>query len=214
MKKFFAISLFATLALSAFSADYTFPGWRCNDPAKFQESIAAATNLSIKCRDTILLLMIQKPVKSFAEFCTLVDSTVDELKGNADPQKVAALKIGLKKQIPCIKRLWIADAWKFCQANQSYYDVYYVCLESNAIGMTDAQAYVWLMDWLLRSQRNSPEIISRSIDKIIDIAPGLTGIDVKADLQKLNRKFSKDLLKNKAKWEPIIAKIRTTLETY
>jgi len=213
MKKFFAFSLFATLALSAF-ADYQFPGFFCNDPAKFQASIAAATKLSPKCRDTVLLRMLQKPVKSFAEFCTLVDSTVDELKGNADPEKVAALKIGLKKQIPYIKNLWIADAWKFCQANPTWYDECYVCSKHRKIGMTDAQAYTWLIDRLLKTKRQNPENVARMIDKIIDLAPGLTGIDVKADLQKLNRKYSKNLLKNKAKWEPIIAKIRTTLETY
>jgi len=80
--------------------------------------------------------------------------------------------------------------------------------------MTDAQAYTWLIDRLLKTKRQNPENVARMIDKIIDLAPGLTGIDVKADLQKLNRKYSKNLLKNKAKWEPIIAKIRTTLETY
>ena len=213
MKKFFAFSLFATLALSAF-ADYQFPVFFCNDPAKFEASIAAATRLPSKCRDTILLRMLQKPVGSFAEFCTLVDTVVDELKGNADPQKVADIKIAMKKQIPYIKNLWIADAWKFCQANPTWYDECYVCSKYRVIGMTDAQAYTWLMDRLQKSKHQNPENVSRIIDKIIDLAPGLTGIDVKADLQKLNRKYSKNLLKNKAKWEPIIAKIRTTLETY
>ena len=213
MKKVYAICLFATLALSAF-ADYTFPGFFCNDPAKFQASIADATTLSSKCRDTILLRMLQKPVNSFAEFAALVDTVVDELKGNADPEKVAAMRVGLKKQIPYIKNLWIADAWKFCQANPTWYDECYVAGKYRAIGMSDAQAYTWLIDRLLKSKRQNPENVARIIDKIIDLAPGLTGVDVKADLQKLNRKYSKNLLKNKAKWEPIIAKIRTTLETY
>ena len=43
---------------------------------------------------------------------------------------------------------------------------------------------------------------------------GTDGINVKSDLQRLNRKFSKNLLDNKAAWEPVIAKLRTTLETY
>ena len=37
---------------------------------------------------------------------------------------------------------------------------------------------------------------------------------VKADLKKLNRLFSPKLLKDKAAWEPVIAMIRTALDTY
>ena len=59
-----------------------------------------------------------------------------------------------------------------------------------------------------------PDIGAPAIDRIIDVGPTLSGVDVKGDLQKLNRKFSRFLLKDKAKWEPVIAKIRTTLETY
>ena len=52
---------------------------------------------------------------------------------------------------------------------------------------------------------------------LIDLAASVDGTDsisVKTDLQKMNRKFSKNLLDDKAAWEPVIAKIRTTLETY
>lgn len=214
MKKIFAVSLFAALALSAFAAEseYKFPGFLCKDAAKFAASAAIAPKLDIKCRDTVLQRMIQQPVNSFAEFAALVDSVVDELKGDADPVKVASLKILLKKQVPYVKVIWLADAWKFCQANPSAYDVYYVTARAKDIGMTDAQVYAWLKNYLLSSRY--PQKVELIIDKLIDLAPGLTGIDAKADFQKLNRKFSKNLLKDKQKWEPIIAKIRTTLETY
>lgn len=219
MKKIFAVSMFAALALSAFAsadtptaADYKFPGWACKDAAKFADSAAIAPRLNIKCRDTVLQRMIQQPVNSFSEFAALVDSVADELKGDADPNKVAALKILLKKQIPYCKNLWTVDAWKFCVANPSAYDRCYVTARAKDIGMTDAQVYAWLMTYLLSSQ--NPQKVELIIDKLIDLAPGLTGIDAKADFQKLNRKFSKNLLTDKAKWEPVIAKIRTTLETY
>ena len=215
MKKIFAASMFAALALSAFAAtesEYKFPGFLCKDAAKFAASAAIAPQLPQKCRDTVLLRMIRQPVTSFAEFAALVDSVADELKGDADPNKVAALKILLKKQIPYVKNIWIADAWKFCQANPTAYDVNYVISRAKVIGMTDAQTYAWLINYLLTSR--APERVELIVDKLIDLAPGLTGIDAKADFQKLNRRFSKNLLKDKKMWEPIIAKIRTTIETY
>ena len=213
MKKFFYISLFATLALSAF-ADYQFPGWRCNDAAKFQASIASAPKLSFKCRDAVMLRMIQKPVNSFAEFSALVDATVDEFKGNADPQQVSDIKISLKKQITYIKNLWITDAWKFCQMNPTHFDENFVLSKSSEIGMTNSQAYTWLMDRILKKNYQNHKIAAKIIEKIIDLAPSMTNIDVKDDLKKLNRKFSPMLIKDKAKWEPIVAMIRTALETY
>ncbi len=218
MKKIFAVSLFAALALSAFaSADtptaaYKFPGWACKDAAKFAASAAIAPNLWFKCRDTVLQHMIRQPVASFAEFAALVDSTVDELKGDTDQRQVDSLKCLMKKLIPYCKNLWTVDAWKFCEANPTQYDVLYVIHRSKAIGMSDAQTYAWLMNYLLTSR--APKRVELIVDKLIDLAPGLTGIDAKADFQKLNRKFSKNLLTDKAKWEPVIAKIRTTLETY
>jgi hypothetical protein len=210
MKKSIAAFVFAALCISAF-ADYSFPGWKCKDPAKFTASIAEAKTLYHKSRDTVLLRLLQKPVDNFTDFCSLVDTTVDSFN---DPDNAAEIKIGLKKQIPFCQRIWLADAWKFCQANPSIYDYYYVSHVANQIGMSDAQVYAWLVDHVLRMKICFPDIVSPAIDRIIDVGPTLSGVDVKGDLQKLNRKFSRFLLKDKAKWEPVIAKIRTTLETY
>ena len=211
MKKIFTVSLFAALALSAF-AEYKFPGYHCTDQAQFTAAIAEAKTPYSRCLNTILLRMLQKPVSGFAEYCALVDEVVDAEKTATEAGK-KNLKTSLKKQVPYIKNLWTTDVWKFCQANPSAFDVRFAMTKAKAIGFSDAQLYAFLTDKLMHGDY-APELVSQAIDKLAAIGPTLSGVDVKADFQKLNRKFSIYLLKNKAKWEPVIAKIRTTLETY
>ena len=214
MKKIIAFFMFAVLAVSSFAADvYKFPGWRCTDADKLAAAVAAAPNPWLKCRDSILLAMAKQKVQNYAEFCSLVDSVVEANKGTETAESVESCKNQYKKQVPFCKGIWIKEAWNFCQSKPSFYDIYFVIYKRKQIGLSDAQAYTYMVDHTLR-HNNGPQIISAIVDAIIDIAPNLTGVDVKADLQKLNRKFSKNLLTNKAKWEPIIAKIRTTIETY
>ena len=212
MKKIFAVPLFAVLALNVFAAEYKFPGYNCTDQAQFTAAAAEAKTPYSRCVNTILLRMLQKPVSNFTEYCALVDEVVGAEK-NATEAGKKSLKISLKKQIPYIKNLWTADVWKFCQANPSAFDVRFAMTKAKAIGLTDAQLYAFLTDKLMHGGY-APELVSAAIDKLAAIGPTLSGVDVKADFQKLNRKYSIFLLKNKAKWEPVIAKIRTVLETY
>lgn len=214
MKKIAAIFIFAVLAVSTFAADaYQFPGWKCTDVDKLTAAVAAAPNPWIKCRNSVLLAMTKQNVQNYADFCTLVDSIVEANKGILKEEDVEHYKNLYKKQIPFCKGIWIKEAWNFCQSKPSYFDIHFVISRRKTIGLTDAQAYAILVNHALR-HNNGPQIVSLLVDAIIDVAPNLTGVDVKADLQKLNRKYSKNLLTDKAKWEPIIAKIRTTIETY
>jgi|GEM_PF-2486693 len=214
MKKIFTVSLFAALALSA-SAAYNFPGYNCTDPAQFSAaaSAAAAENRpTSKCINTVLMKMLQTPVKSFADYCALIDSVVDA--ENIIPEaKKKNTKLYLKKHIAYYKNLWPADVWKFCQTNPSDIDLNFAIRKTKAIGMTDAKLYAYLIDRLLH-ENFQPGQAALAIDRLIAIVPTLSGVDAKADFQKLNRKYSIFLLKDKAKWEPVIAKIRTALETY
>ena len=47
----------------------------------------------------------------------------------------------------------------------------------------------------------------------ISIPAGIDNATMKKDFQNLNRTYSIGLIENKAKYEPIVAKIRTILET-
>ena len=211
MKKFFAL-LFLSISAVTFAADYTFPGWKCTDKAKITAAIAAAPDDGIKLRDSILLQLAETPPNTYAELCAIVDKTIDA----SDVKAKDYHKIAFKKQFPYYRNEFIVEAWEFCKKNPSAYDFYYVAYKAKQLNFTDLQVYAYMRDYLFK---NSPHaaLTRQAIDVLLNAAvmvDGTDGINVKSDLQRLNRKFSKNLLDNKAAWEPVIAKLRTTLETY
>lgn len=214
MKRFLIVFVSVVMAMGLM-ADYKFPGYDCKDAAKYTaaaEAAANAKNLYSKCNCLILAKMLQNPVSSFSAFCTLVDSVIDAERDIPETQK-PLLKVSIKKNICYFKKLWPAQLWEFCQANPSSIDVHFVVHRSTDLGIKDAQLYTIIISRLLHN--NIPaNYVAEALDKIAEVAPNLTGVDVKADLQKLNRKYSVYLYKDKAKWEPVIAKLRTMIETY
>lgn len=211
MKKFFAL-LFLSISAVTFAADYTFPGWKCTDKAKITAAIAAAPDDGIKLRDSILLQLAETPPNTYAELCAIVDKTIDA----SDVKAKDYHKIAFKKQFPYCRNEFIVEAWEFCKKNPSAYDFYYVAYRTKQLNFTDLQVYAYMRDYLLQNSPNAT-LARQAIDALLNAAvmvDGTDGINVKSDLQRLNRKFSKNLLDNKAAWEPVIAKLRTTLETY
>ena len=211
MKKFFAL-LFLSISAVTFAADYTFPGWKCTDKAKITAAIAAAPDDGIKLRDSILLQLAETPPNTYAELCAIVDKTIDA----SDVKAKDYYKIQYKKQFPFCRNEFIAEAWEFCKKNPSDYDFYYVAYQTKQLNFTDLQVYAYMRDYLFKNSPNAT-LARQAIDALLNAAvmvDGTDGINVKSDLQRLNRKFSKNLLDNKAAWEPVIAKLRTTLETY
>lgn len=211
MKKFFAL-LFLSISAVIFAADYTFPGWKCTDKAKITAAIAAAPDDWAKLRDTILLQLAETPPNTYAELCAIVDKTIDA----SDVKAKDYYKIQYKKQFPFCRNEFIAEAWEFCKKNPSDYDFYYVAYRTKQLNFTDLQVYAYMRDYLFKNSPNAT-LARQAIDALLNAAvmvDGTDGINVKSDLQRLNRKFSKNLLDNKAAWEPVIAKLRTTLETY
>ena len=211
MKKFFAL-LFLSISAVTFAADYTFPGWKCTDKAKITAAIAAAPDDGIKLRDSILLQLAETPPNTYAELCAIVDKTIDA----SDVKAKDYHKIAFKKQFPHCRNEFIIEAWDFCKKHPSDYDFYYVAYRTEQLNFTDLQVYAYMRDYLFKNSPNAT-LTRQAIDVLLNaavMADGTDGINVKSDLQRLNRKFSKNLLDNKAAWEPVIAKLRTTLETY
>lgn len=212
MKKFFALLSIAFAAVTLSAADYTFPGWKCTDKAKITAAIAAAPDDGIKLRDSILLQLAETPPNTYAELCAIVDKAVDASEITTKDY----YKIQYKKQFPFCRNEFIAEAWEFCKKNPSDYDFYYVAYQTKQLNFTDLQVYAYMRDYLFKNSPNAT-LARQAIDALLNAAvmvDGTDGINVKSDLQRLNRKFSKNLLDNKAAWEPVIAKLRTTLETY
>jgi len=82
-------------------------------------------------------------------------------------------------------------------------------------GWTNEETYNFVMQQF-RENNNSASVyqFGKGVEIIIKYGPIVNVTTQKADLQLLNRLASPKLLKNKAEWEPIVAKIRTALETY
>ena len=163
-------------------------------------------------RDSILLQLAETPPNTYAELCAIVDKTIDASDVKAKDYR----KIAFKKQFPYCRNEFIVEAWEFCKKNPSNYDFYYVAYKAKQLNFTDLQVYAYMRDYLFKNSPNAT-LTRQAIDVLLNAAvmvDGTDGINVKSDLQRLNRKFSKNLLDNKAAWEPVIAKLRTTLETY
>ena len=213
MKKILTVSLFAALALGAF-ADYTFPGFTKKDPALYAASAAQAKTPVVKCRDLVLKSMLEKPVKSWDDFCATVDVVVEANKGNLNEAGVAFAKRFIRKHLGTQMKLYPKELWAYCKSNPGWYDFVFVqnCYKSV---MTDAEAYAWVLDYILKQKKADPKLAKRAVAFLVEVGPNLSNnTDVKADLQRLNRIYSKNLLEDKAKWEPVVALIRTALETY
>lgn len=213
MKKLFALLsiTFAAITLTAAESTFKFPGWKCTDEVKLAEAYAAG-NVYQKTQVVILRDLAKTPPKTYAELCAIVDKAVDA----SEITTKDSYKNLYKKQFAYCRNEFLAEAWDFCQKNPSYYNFYYVAYKAKKLNLTDLQVYEYMRDYLLK---NSPgAVLAReAIDVLLNAAvmiDGTDGINVKSDLQRLNRKFSKNLLDNKAAWEPVIAKIRTSIETY
>lgn len=210
MKKIFFLFVLLFVVFFAFAvtaADWTFPGWKCTDTVKIQAALDSAPLPVQKAMCAILLKQAQMPPANFAALAAQIDEV------GAQYALSPAQVIGFKKQYPYCQGRFIEDAWTFCKANPTDYDLYYLNRDASKLGYTSAQLYAVLLDKLLVGNFNAA-LTKSTVGKLIDLAVAADVPTAKADLQKLNRKLSKNLLVDKTAWEPVIAQIRTTIETY
>lgn len=212
MKKIFFLFvllfvIFFAFAVVATESAYVFPGWKCTDVAKIQAALDSAPLPVQKAMCTILLKQAQTPPANFAALAAQIDEVGAQYA--LSPAQVTSFK----KQYPYCQGQFIEEAWVFCKANPTEYDLYYLTRDGNKLGYTPAQLYTLMLERLLAGNFNAA-LTKTTIGKLIDLAVAADIPTTKADLQKLNRKLSKNLLVDKAAWEPVIAQIRTTIETY
>lgn len=200
----FSVGFFA---LTVTAADWTFPGWKCTDTVKLQSALDTAQQPYQKAMCAILLKQAQTPPASFAALAAQIDEV------GVTYALTPAQVIGFKKQFPYCQGQFTEDAWNFCKTNPTSYDLYYLNRDGSKLGYTNAQLYAVLLDKLLTGNYNA-SLTKSTVGKLIDLAVAADVATAKADLQKLNRKLSKNLLVDKTAWEPVIAQIRTTIETY
>ena len=109
---------------------------------------------------------------------------------------------------------FVIEAFKMATADHSLMAWRLVVANQAKLGLTDQAAFDFLAQTILSSQEKEPAQVKQILSRMLVIAPNCDPAKVKTTLQKINRLLSPRLLKDKAKWEPSVAMVRTALETY
>jgi len=205
MKKIFAVILAAILAAPAFAAYYNAAQIKA-----LQDKLAAADKPTRKAN-------IEADIAAFS----LENPTFDGVVA-AIVQVYAKYSISEKKarskacHLACyhFNQKFVAEAFKMATADHSLMAWRLVVSHQAKLGLTDQAAFDFLAQTILSSQEKDPVQVKKILSRMLAIAPNCDAAKVKDSLQKINRLLSPRLLKDKAKWEPSVAMVRTALETY
>ena len=106
------------------------------------------------------------------------------------------------------------EAFEYVKTSGTKSDlVNFLASYNTELGLEDAELYKRSVDLALSVELSTKNAL-RLVRQIVRLAPGQDETTVKSDLKKLNRAFSPNLVKDKESWEPVVATIRTALETY
>ena len=194
MKTVFSV-LTLLVAVFAHAATFSRPNMNSADAAILAAALETAPNSENKAFVEIVMEINAKAPGSFAELSSIVDRVSD--------------KYSLSQKCRDLLR----DAVAYCIANPSSYDRLYVTGARTAKFFTKEQIYTISVRCL--SEYNLP---LSGVLKLITAAVNASDVarpeTVKADLGKLNRRYSLLLVKDKAAWTPVVQAIRTALETF
>ena len=212
MKKFFALFLVMGLCVAGFAAEYKFPGFDCKDKALLQNMLAVAPNAGQKFNCVVLLAVQDKNFKSFNELSTFVD-TVDISSTGFTKDRAASMIVNIKKLIAWYQYpAFIKDAYTYSLNNPSPVD--FRLITNPAVGLTATEQYNALVKYATTRKFLKAKEVSQCVDMIIALGPNVETGTQKEDLQKINRIYTPNVIKDKATWEPVLTKVRTALATY
>ena len=232
MKKLIPIIAICMATVCSFAAEtYKFPGWKSTNIANLDKQIEILTNLPTHSLQHFKNLAIMMTIKDFAQ--NGVPATFEAYKAVYDKNVgLAAEKISDKKelwieltknnlcQLALCRKEFLKEAFEFTLAtdpskNEDYI-IHYYCTED--VPMEPTVRYQKLIDLMLNNttlQTTQYTKVGKYLNMVIKISipAGIDNATMKKDFQNLNRVYSIKLIENKAKYEPIVAKIRTILET-
>ena len=209
MKKLFILFAFL-FAVSTFAATYKFPGWKCTDVAKIDAAIAvsptAYSTFSLQCLKRLAL----KAPESFDDILAVVAAETKNI-----PQESARknFEIHMSKKLSVVRGEFVKAAFAWSKTHPDRYDIFFYLNRAEELNFSDTEVYSGILENLL-SYDYGVKIVKRSVEKLVDVSCSVKVTTQKADFQRLNRKYSKNLLKDKATWEPVVALIRTMIDTY
>ena len=204
MKKIFVVLLAVILAAPAFAAYYN-----AEQIKALQAKIAAENKPSKKANLEAELAVFSLDNPSF----DTVVSTVVQIyaKYNLDEKKAR----GKACSIACNHLKGLApEAYKVAAADHSGMAWRLAVVHQKMLGLSDQAVFDLLADAILSGIAKHPDGIQPIVTRLLSIAPNIDPVKAKNTLIKINRKLSPFLIKDKAKWEPIVAMVRTALETY
>lgn len=206
MNKIFSLILAAVLAAPAYAAYYT------PDQIKaLQDKLAAATKdyQKVDLEARIAVFSMDNP----ASFDVIIASIKPICAKYSMPEIKAREKAC---QIACFhfNRKFIADAYKIALEDKTIWIWRLIVNHKKQLGLSDQAYFDLLAQTVLDRIEKDPQNIQKILNHMLSIAPNCDPAAVKNTLQKMNRLLTPYLLKNKARWEPAIALIRTALETY
>lgn len=206
MRKLLAIFSFAVFSASLFAAVAT-----PEQVKTYQDRIANAKNdLQRADSQAMLDICAGEDPQSFAEILQRVNAAY--AKHNVRNSQLSVRK-ACQIAYFFYQGKFVADAFKAAKADNNIFVYYIASKYKSALGLSDEACFDIYEDALLRHHFNAV-MAKRVIDSLLRIAPGIDEAKVKTSLKKLNRLYSPYLIKDKAAWEPVVATIRTALETY
>lgn len=90
----------------------------------------------------------------------------------------------------------------------------YFCLHAQKIGLSEAEELAYFVELFERASKGDLWIFKSRHERFNRLLNHVPEAEAKAILKRLNRAYSPKLVTDKAAYEPVVAMIRTMLETY
>ena len=193
-----------------------FPGW--NATAAEYTTYADAqpdTPGGKQARHTATLMArvaTEKPA-TYADYCRIVDAVFPTTGVNA---KTAAgntiLGVHAKACLPYLMGRWLQEGYAYTKVHKPHYlYVYqYKAGPGKPIAISDEQLYADLVAAAVTLKKTQAKIAAVLVKRILDLAPNVSELTVKKDLQRLNRLYTRHFLTDEASWNAVVSEIRIT----
>lgn len=207
MKTFFLMIVCAVLAVPAFAADFS---GRIETLERFIAENPTYAKSTVSAR--IELLKMEKQPATWTELKTTM---VEICKKQGITEPGAPTTAAYYLVFSDYDGKFVTEA--FADARENYLILAYslIRFHKNKLGFTNVQLEQELLNIMTRANlEKQVEAAAWMVDTYIKILPNVEEAKAREGLKKINRIFSPYLLKDKTSWEPIIAAIRTAIETY
>lgn len=201
------ILLFFGIGLKA-QTTFQMPSVNCTDVALLQQMLPLAPGIDAKVRIGYLLVFAESPPVTFQEAAEVIANVT----ASVVPGDPGSAHVFYTKQYAFFVKKWLDDLAVFCQAHPTAYDI-------NIALRGKREGKAWALEMLadrLRNHNLQSQQVPKAINGLVEysLAGEIANEEVKDILQKLNLRYTNQLITDKEQWAPVVAQIRTLLEQY